>query len=67
MITSEDQIEFFRNYYSYELIELLNKLQEKYQNFKLLNNFSKETTSDFVDLITENIDLKKMYLQHLKS
>ena len=67
MITVEDQIEFFRNYYSYELIELLNKLQEKYQNFKLLNNFSKETTSDFVDLITENIDLKKMYLQHLKS
>ena len=67
MITAEDQIEFFRNYYSYELIELLNKLQEKYQNFKLLNNFSKETTSDFVDLITENIDLKKMYLQHLKS
>ena len=67
MITTEDQIEFFRNYYSYELIELLNKLQEKYQNFKLLNNFSKETTSDFVDLITENIDLKKMYLQHLKS
>ena len=67
MITVEDQIEFFRNYYSYDLIELLNKLQEKYQNFKLLNNFSKETTSDFVDLITENIDLKKMYLQHLKS
>ena len=67
MITPEDQIEFFRNYYSYDLIELLNKLQEKYQNFKLLNNFSKETTEDFVDLITENIDLKKMYLQHLKS
>jgi hypothetical protein len=67
MITVEDQIEFFRNYYSYDLIELLNKLQEKYQNFKLLNNFSKETTEDFVDLITENIDLKKMYLQHLKS
>jgi hypothetical protein len=67
MITPEDQIEFFRNYYSYDLIELLNKLKVKYQNFKLLNNFSKETTSDFVDLITENIDLKKMYLQHLKS
>jgi hypothetical protein len=67
MITTEDQIEFFRNYYSYDLTELLNKLKEKYQNLKLLNKVSKETTSDFVDLITENIDLKKMYLQHLKS
>jgi len=67
MITTEDQIEFFRNYYSYDLTELLNKLKEKYQNLKLLNKVSKETNSDFVDLITENIDLKKMYLQHLKS
>ena len=67
MITAEDQLEFFRNYYSYEVIELLNKLQEKYKHFKLLNKFSKETKCDFVDLIAENIDLKKMYLQHLKS
>lgn len=67
MITSEDQIEFFRNYYSYELIELLNKLKKKYHHFNLLNNVSKETTCDFVDLIAENIDLKQMYLQHLKS
>ena len=67
MITAEDQIDFFQNYYSYELIELLNKLQEKYKHFNLLNNVSKETTCDFVDLIAENIDLKKMYLQHLKS
>jgi hypothetical protein len=67
MITAEDQIDFFQNYYSYELIELLNKLQEKYKHFNLLNNVSKETTCDFVDLIAENIDLKKMYLQNLKS
>jgi hypothetical protein len=67
MITVEDQIDFFRNYYSYEIIELLNKLKEKYQHFKLLNNGSKETSCNFVDLIAENIDLKKMYLQHLKS
>jgi hypothetical protein len=67
MITSEDQIEFFQNYYSYEIIELLNKLKKKYQYFKLLNKCSKESTCNFVDLIAENIDLKQMYLQHLKS
>ena len=37
------------------------------QNFNLLNKFSKNTKCDFIDLIAENIDLKKMYLQHLKS
>lgn len=67
MITAEDQLDFFRNYYSYEVIELLNKLKEKYQNFKLLNNISKDGANDFVELIGQNIDLKKMYLQHLKS
>ena len=67
MIKVEEQIEFFRNYYSLEIIELLNMLKNKYGNFKLLNNCSKETTCNFVDLLAENIDLKKMYLQNLKS
>ena len=67
MITADDQHEFFINYYSYEVIELLNKLKEKYKHFKLFNNVSKETTNDFVELLGQNIDLKKMYLQHLKS
>jgi len=67
MITADDQHEFFINYYSYEVIELLNKLKEKYTNLNLLNNTSKETTNDFVELLAEHIDLKKMYLQHLKS
>ena len=66
-ITVEEQIEFFHNYYSYELIELLNKLKEKNQNFKLLNKCSNETIVNFVDLIGQNIDLKNMYLSHLKS
>ena len=66
-ITAEEQIEFFHNYYSYELIELFNKLKEKNHNFKLLNNCSKETIVNFVDLIGKNIDLKKMYMSHLKS
>lgn len=67
MITANEQLEFFRNYYSYEVIQLLNHLEKKYENFNLLNNLSKESTHDFVELLAENIDLKKMYLQHLKS
>ena len=67
MITANDQLEFFRNYYSYEVIQLLNYLEKKYENFNLLNNLSKESTNDFVELLAENTDLKKMYLQHLKS
>lgn len=67
MITTDDQLEFFRNYYSYDVIQFLNKLKEKYNHLNLLNNTSTETTNDFVELLAENIDLKKMYLQHLKS
>tara|TARA_B110000027_G_scaffold100056_1_gene105814 strand:- start:147 stop:350 length:204 start_codon:yes stop_codon:yes gene_type:complete len=67
MITADDQLEFFRNYYSYDVIQFLNKLKEKYNHLNLLNNTSTETTNDFVELLAENIDLKKMYLQHLKS
>ena len=66
-ISSEEQVEFFRNYYSYELIELFNKIKEKNENYKLLNSCSKETISNFIDLIEQNIDLKKMYLSQLKS
>jgi len=66
-ISSEEQVEFFRNYYSYELIELFNKIKEKNENYKLLNNCSKETMTNFIDLIGQNIDLKKMYLSQLKS
>ena len=66
-ITTKEQIEFFRNYYSYDLIELFNKIKEKNENFKLLNNCSKETIVNFIDLIGQNIDLKKMYMSHLKS
>jgi hypothetical protein len=66
-ITVEEQIEFFRNYYSYELIELFNKIKDKNETYKLLNNCSKETINNFIDLIGQNIDLKKMYMSHLKS
>jgi hypothetical protein len=66
-ISTEEQIEFFRNYYSYDLIELFNKIKEKNENFKLLNKCSKDTHNNFINLIGQNIDLKKMYMLNLKS
>ena len=66
IITSEDQIEFFRNYYSYDILILLNRLKEKYGNYNLLNKYSKDTSNDFVDLLLNNVDLKKMYMNHYK-
>lgn len=66
IITSQDQIEFFRNYYSYDILILLNRLKEKYGNYNLLNKYSKDTSNDFVDLLLNNVDLKKMYMNHYK-
>jgi len=65
IITSEEQIESFRNYYSYDILILLNNLKEKYGHYNLLNKCSKDTSNDFVDLLLTNVDLKKMYINHI--
>ena len=67
IITSEEQIESFRNYYSYDILILLNKLKEKYGDYNLLNKCSKDTSNDFVDLLLNNVDLKKMYINHIST
>tara|TARA_B110001469_G_C9613157_1_gene305071 strand:- start:231 stop:440 length:210 start_codon:yes stop_codon:yes gene_type:complete len=67
IITSEEQIESFRNYYSYDILILLNKLKEKYGDYNLLNKCSKDTSNDFVDLLLNNVDLKKMYMNHIST
>ena len=67
IITSEEQMESFRNYYSYDILILLNKLKEKYGDYNLLNKCSKDTSNDFVDLLLTNVDLKKMYMNHIST
>ena len=67
IITSEEQIESFRNYYSYDILILLNKLKEKYGDYNLLNKCSKDTSNDFVDLLLNNVDLKKIYMNHIST
>ena len=67
IITSEEQMESFRNYYSYDILILLNKLKEKYGDYNLLNKCSKDTSNDFVDLLLNNVDLKKMYTNHIST
>ena len=67
MISSAEQIELFRDYYSFDILELISYLKKKNESFNLLNSCSKQTNSNFVDLLCKHIDLKKMYLSHLKS
>ena len=67
IITPEEQQDFFRNYYSYDILNFFNKLKEKYSDLNLLNKCSNNSSIDFMVLLENNINLKKMYTNHLKS
>jgi len=61
MITAESQVDFFLSYYSYDIIHFFNSLKTKYENDNLLNKCDKNSTSDFINLLLENVDLQDMY------
>tara|TARA_B110001469_G_C9613293_1_gene305161 strand:- start:1090 stop:1290 length:201 start_codon:yes stop_codon:yes gene_type:complete len=65
MITSESQEDFFLSYYSYDIIKVFNDLKTKYENDNLLNKCDKNSTSDFINLLLENVDLQDMYTSKL--
>ena len=65
IITSEQQKNFFRDFYSYDILILLNKLKEKYGVYNLLNKCSKDTSNDFVELLMHNIDSRQMYIDNI--
>ena len=65
MITAETQIDFFISYYSYDIIQFFNEFKKKYENHDLLNKCDKNSTSDFIDLLLENVDLQDMYASKL--
>jgi len=67
IITPKEQQEFFRNYYSYDILIFFNKLKEKYGDLNLLNKCSNKSSSEFMELLETHINLKKMYTNHLKS
>jgi len=66
MITAEEQVDFFKSYYSYDIIHFFKELKHKYENDDLLNECDINSTDDFVELLLDNVDLKHMYLQKFK-
>ena len=68
MITKEEQIQLFYDKYSIDLLDLIqdiNKICED-NNLPILNNKSQNFQQDFIDLILENINLKKLYINNYK-
>jgi hypothetical protein len=61
MITVESQIDFFLSYYSYDIIQFFNELKLKYKNNDILNKCDKNSTSNFIELLLDNVELKDMY------
>jgi hypothetical protein len=66
MITSEEQVDFFTSYYSYDIINFFKDLKHKYENDDLLNECDINSNDEFVELLLDNVDLKDMYLQKFK-
>lgn len=65
MITAEEQIDFFLSKYSIDLIEFLKQVDESFKQnaIPILNNKKQDFNNEFVELIMEFVDLKKLYLK----
>lgn len=68
MITSEEQIDLFLSLYTLDLMDLLKEIKDKldFSGTPILNNLQNDYNNDFVDLILEHVDLKKLYLNYYK-
>jgi hypothetical protein len=64
MITVEEQIDYFLSKYSIELMDFLDNIDYilKQNCIPILNNKKKDYNNEFVELIMEFVDLKKLYL-----
>jgi hypothetical protein len=68
MITSQEQIDLFYNKYNIDLLDLFIEIKNKCQHYGLpiLNNEKNNSQNEFIDLILENTDLKKLFIKHYK-
>ena len=64
MITAQEQIDLFYNKYSYELIKLFDEIKSSKGDTIVLGKCNNNTISEFVDLILNNVDLKRMWTDH---
>lgn len=68
MITLEEQIDLFNTIYQDDFINFINNIIEElnYTAKPIMNNITIPMHSDFIELIINNINLKKMYYIHYK-
>ena len=68
MITAEEQIDLFNQLHHQNLFDLYIKIKEDCTQFSLplLDNTDNNTIDDFIQLIMNNSDLKKMYIKYYK-
>ena len=66
MITAQEQIDLFYNKYTYELIKLFDEIKSSKGDTIVLGKCNNNTISEFVDLILNNVDLKRMWVDHYK-
>ena len=66
MITIEEQKDLFYNKYNIDILDLYRLIKTYCDDnaLPILNNENRYTQSDFIELLLENINLKKMYLNH---
>ena len=69
MITAEEQIDLFLSLYTLDLMDLLKEIKDKLDTngIPILNNLQGDYTNEFVELILENADIKKIYLEYYKN
>jgi len=62
-ITEEEVIDDFYNKLSFPLIDFFSDLKEKMNKngYPILNNVTKDTNNDFLELILYNIKLEQLY------
>ena len=68
MITAQEQIDLFYSKYTIDLLDLYREIKNKCQHHgaPILNNENNNSQNEFIDLILENTDLKKLFIKHYK-
>lgn len=68
MITINEQIELFNQLHNLNLFDLYCNIKNDCTQFNipLLNDANNNNINDFIQLIMNNIDLKKMYIKYYK-
>ena len=68
MITAIEQIDTFYLNYSYDLNKLINNIKDelRMEGSLILNNESINLNKEFIDLILNSINLKKLFIKDKK-